>query len=250
MNKLLFVLSWTLICFLILPIFVIVYMSFSSDLYFTFDNTFSLRWYYDLVYDDKWLKSLKNSLIFGILSMIISLFVGVPAALWLHSTKQFRHFVVGLVLSPMIIPPMISAVSWFFFYTQIGLNNSFLEIIISHSILGIPFVVISVLASMTNYNKTYEKCARICGATHMQIFTKITLPVILPGILVGAILSFISSFDELIAVLFLSTYDTGTLPLLMWSSMRENISPVILAVTSLLVLFSFVSIVSVQILKK
>lgn len=250
MNKLLFLMSWTLICFLILPIFVIIYMSFSSDLYFTFDNKFSLRWYYDLLYDDDWFKSLKNSLIFGLLSMIASLFVGVPAAIWIHRIKQFRYFFIGLVLSPMIIPPMISAVSWFFFYNQIGLNNSFFEIVISHTILGIPFVVISVLASMSNYNKTYENCARICGANNIQIFTKITLPVILPGILVGAILSFISSFDELIAVLFLSNYDTRTLPLLMWSSMRENISPVILAVTSLLVLFSLVSMLSVQLLKK
>lgn len=250
MNKLLAIFSWCIIFFLIAPILIIIYMSFSTDFYFNFDNSFSLKWYLELFTDENWQKAFKNTLQFGVLSTVISLLVGVPAALWLHSYKKIQNLFIGVIITPMIIPPMISAVSWFFFYNQIGLSNSFLKILLSHAILGIPFVVISVMSSMANYNQYLEKSAMICGASSIQVFSKITLPIIYPGICAGAILSFISSFDDLIVALFLSNHETQTLPLLMWSSMRENISPVVLAVTTILVVFSLISMLAVQYLNQ
>lgn len=250
MNKLVAVFSWCIIIFLIAPIIVIIYMSFSTDYYFNFDNSFSFKWYLELFTDDNWQKALNNTLKFGVFSTIISLLIGVPAALWLTNYKKMQNLIMGFIIIPMIIPPMISAVSWFFFYNQIGLTNSFFKILVSHTILGIPFVVISVMASMANYNQYLEKSAKICGANSIQVFFKITLPIIYPGICVGAILSFISSFDDLIVALFLSNYSTQTLPLLMWSSMRENISPVVLAVTTILVVFSLVSMLAIQYLNQ
>ena len=243
--------SYCLLLFLIAPMLVIIYMSFSSDAYFLLDSSqFSLQWYKQLTSDSVWLKALKNSLQIGILSTTLSLMFAVPAAFWIHQNTSYRNLMLSLMISPMIIPPMIAAVSWFFYYNSIGFFNSMFNLILSNCIIGIPFVVISVLATLNNYTWNNEKSSLICGANKLQTFYYITLPAVYPGILIGGILSFIASFDELIVALFLSTYETRTIPLEMWSSMRENISPVVLAVTSLLMLFSLISMLLVEFLRK
>jgi len=237
--------------FLIIPILVIVYASFSSDAYFLLsDSNFSLRWYEEMITNDKWIFSFINSIKIGLYSTIISLIIGIPAAIWLKFTNKFYNFTIAVVISPMIIPPIISAVSWFIFYSNIEFYNNFVLLVISHAIIGLPFVILSVLTSFNNFDKKTVLAAFICGANLRQIFIKIILPVILPGIFVGSILCFMSSFDELIIALFLSDFSTRTIPLEMWSGLRENISPVVLAVTTILVLISFISMLLTYLLQK
>lgn len=251
MNKFLFLFSIAVFLFLIVPVLIIVYASFSSDMYFLInDSGLSLQWYKEIFYNKKWISSFVNSITIGLYSTLISLIIGIPAALWLMLTNKFYNLIIMLVISPMIIPPLISAVSWFFFFSNIHFYNSFYTLILSHSVIGIPFVVLSVLTSLANFDKKLILAALSCGANWIQIFIKIILPVIIPGIFVGSILSFMSSFDDLIIALFLSDYTTRTIPLEMWSGLRENISPAVLAVTTLLILISFVSMLISYILQK
>jgi putative spermidine/putrescine transport system permease protein len=234
------------ISFLILPILVIVIMSFSADQYYTMnDLSFSLEWYREFATDPKWLNSMWNSLLVGSMSMSLSLVVGIPAALWIHDNKKYQNILIGIILLPIIIPPLISAVSWYFALSFIGWNNNLINMIITHFMLGVPFVVICVLTALEKCKTEIEQMAFICGANKYQVFVNIQLPIILPGILAGALLAFMTSFDELIVSLFLSSYETRTIPLEMWSGLRENISPVILVVTTITTIFSLITMIMV-----
>jgi len=234
------------ISFLILPIVIIVVMSFSADQYYVIDDlSFSLDWYKEFAADPKWINSMWNSLILGSMSMALSLIIGIPASLWIHDNNKYQNILIGFVLLPVIIPPLISAVSWYFALSFIGWNNNLFNMIISHFLLGVPFVVICTLTALEKCKTEIEQMALICGANKYEVFTRIQLPIIFPGILAGALLAFMTSFDELIVSLFLSSYETRTVPLEMWSGLRENISPVILVVTTITTIFSLITMIVV-----
>lgn len=232
--------------FLILPMGVIILMSFSADQFYMLDDlSFSLQWYNEFFSDPKWMAALVNSLKVGVLSCILSLAVGLPAALWLHDNKKYQNTVIAIILLPIVVPPLISAVSWYFASSMVGLTDNFMNLVIGHFLLGVPFVVICILTSLEKCNTAVENMALICGATKYQVFISIQLPVVIPGLLAGALLAFMTSFDELIVSLFLSNHETRTIPLEMWSGLRENISPVILVVTTITTVFSLVTMVVV-----
>lgn len=233
--------------FLILPIAIIVLMSFSADQYYIInDLSFSLQWYKEFIADPKWLNAMWNSLLVGSMSISLSLSIGVPAALWIHDNKRYQNILIGVIILPIIIPPLISAVSWYFALSFIGWDNNLMNMVVGHFLLGVPFVVICTLTSLEKCKFEIEQMALICGANKYKVFTHIQLPIILPGILAGAMLAFMTSFDELIVSLFLSSYDTRTIPLEMWSGLRENISPVILVVTTITTIFSLITMIVVK----
>lgn len=243
MRKLIAIFFYSVILFLIIPMFIIVWMSFSDDQYYIIkDMRYSLRWYKELLNSSKWIVAISNSIQIGFISTAFALIIGIPGAIGLHKQFAGRNFLLSLVLLPVIIPPLISAVSWYFALSNIGWYNSKTNIILGHFLLGVPFVVISVLASLTHWSEQYYYAGKICGASPLQIFYYIQYPIILPGILIGGLLCFMNSFDELLVALFLSDYSTRTVPLEMWSGLRENISPTILAVTVLTMLVSLVVI--------
>jgi len=239
------------ISFLIVPMITIILMSFSADQYYIInDLSFSLVWYREFITDPKWLNSMWNSLLVGSMSMAFCLTIGIPAALWIHDNKRYQNILIGIILLPIIIPPLISAVSWYFALSFMGWNHNLINMIITHFMLGVPFVVICVLTSLEKCKTEIAQMALICGATKYQVFTNIQLPLILPGILAGALLAFMTSFDELIVSLFLSSHDTRTIPLEMWSGVRENISPTILAITVLTMLSSFIIMLVTHVIRR
>jgi len=251
--------SYGVFLFLMLPILILVPLSFNAGSFFTFTqemlsldpDAFSLRWYEAFFSDPKWMLAIKNSFIIAISSSFIAVILGTIASIGLNSDKMpFRSFMMILLISPMIIPLIILAAGMYFFYSYIGLSGSYTGLIIAHAILGVPFVVINVLSSLNAYDLNLSKASTSLGASKVYTFFNVMFPLIKPGIISGWLFAFITSFDEVIIIIFLAGPEQRTIPRQMFSGLREQISPTILAASSLLLLLSVVLLVSIQYLQK
>ncbi|MEO3429104.1 ABC transporter permease [Pelagibius sp. CAU 1746] len=245
--------------FLIVPILVIIPLSFNSVPFFTFTPEmlsfdpagYSLRWYKDFLNNPQWIHSLQNSFIIAIASTILSTVLGTLAALGLSRPyTPYKAVIMGALISPMIVPLIISATGMFFFYTNVGLAQTHLGIILAHTALGTPFVVITVTATLVGFDQSLIRAAQNLGASPPTVFFKVIMPLILPGVISGGLFAFITSFDEVVVVLFLADFDQRTIPLQMFSGLREQISPTILAVATILVTISILLLTSVELLRR
>ncbi|QBX34059.1 ABC transporter permease [Paracoccus liaowanqingii] len=278
--------------FLIAPIVVIIPLSFNAEPYFTFTDRmlefdpegYSTRWYSSLLtfgmqdpeatgwafWSDawanaNWVKAAKNSIIIGVCSTIVATGLGTLAALGLSRPEMpYRRAIMAILISPMIVPLIITATGMFFFYsnpcellTLVGLDpqcgrlaGSYLGVILAHATLGIPFVIITVTATLVGFDQSLNRAAASLGANPRTTFFKVTMPLILPGVVSGALFAFVTSFDEVVAVLFIAGPDQQTIPRQMWNGIREQISPAILAVATLLVIFSIALLTTVELLRR
>ena len=150
----------------------------------------------------------------------------------------------------MIVPLIITATGLFFFYSAIGLAHTYAGIILAHAMLGIPFVIITVTATLAGFDRSLTYAAASFGATPLTTFRRVILPLILPGVISGALFAFVTSFDEVVVVLFVASFDQKTIPLQMWNGIREQISPTILAVATILVLFSIILLTTIEFLRR
>lgn len=256
--------TFRLICglvffFLLAPILVMIPLSFNVQPYFTFTREmitfdpdgYSLRWYQELFASEQWMRSIRNSVIIGASSTVIATSLGSLAALGLsRSEMPFKGLIMGVLISPMIVPLIISAAGMFFFYSSIGLANTFPGVILAHAALGTPFVVITVTATLVGFDQSLTRSAANLGASPTTTFFRITVPLILPGVISGALFAFITSFDEIVVVLFLAGVEQRTIPREMWSGIREQISPTILAVATILVVVSVALLAVVELLRR
>lgn len=226
--------------FLMAPILAIVPLSFSSSTYLTYPLPgVSMRWYEDLFTSDKWMLSLKNSFIIGIASTVLSMVFGTLAALGLAQWKsRLKPLVMAVVLSPMVVPVVITAVGVYFFFAPLGLTGNYAGLILAHTALATPFVVITVSATLQSFDTNLSRAASSLGAPPLLTFRKVVLPLILPGVASGALFAFATSFDEVVMVLFLAGPEQRTLPREMFAGIRENISPTITAAAVILTIFS------------
>tara|TARA_A100000164_G_scaffold99981_1_gene87324 strand:- start:117 stop:968 length:852 start_codon:yes stop_codon:yes gene_type:complete len=245
--------------FLIMPILVIIPLSFNVEPYFTFTSgmlnfeseAYSFRWYNDFINNTQWTHSVKNSFIIAFASTILATTLGTLAALGLSKPYMpYRSVVLGILISPMIVPVIISAAGMYFFYSNIGLDQTFVGIILAHAALGTPFVVITVTATLVGFDDTLTRASANLGAGPTRTFLKITLPLILPGVISGALFAFITSFDEVVVVLFLAGFEQRTIPRQMWAGIREQISPTILAVATILVIISIALLTAMELLRR
>jgi putative spermidine/putrescine transport system permease protein len=247
--------------FLIAPLFVILPLSFNAEQYIHFSakmlaldpEGFSLRWYEDMIYGTKnpWGLATKNSLIIAFFATIGSTLLGTVAALGLSSRHMpYKAAFMALLISPMIVPLIISGTAIFFFMAKIGLAATHTGIIIAHIILGTPFVVITVTATLTGFDHSVTRAAASLGSNPVHTFRKITLPLIMPGVISGALFAFVTSFDEVIVVLFLAGLENTTIPIQMWVGLREQLSPTILAVATCLIVMSTLILVSAELLRR
>ncbi|MET1027744.1 MAG: ABC transporter permease [Dongiaceae bacterium] len=241
-----------ILLFLIAPILVIAPLSFSSEPYFTYPLPgLSLRWYQEFFTSERWQVAVMNSVIVAVSSTILSTFLGTLAALGLSRAKlPFRGLIMSLLISPMIVPIVITAVGMYFFYAQIGLANTYIGLILAHSALATPFVVITVTATLTGFDRSLTRAAASLGASGTRTFFKVTMPLILPGITSGALFAFVTSWDEVVVALFLASPEQRTLPRQMFSGIREQISPTITAAATLLICLSILLLVSVELLRR
>lgn len=245
--------------FLIAPIVVLIPLSFNAEPYFTFTHgmltlsadAFSLRWYQDIISNPQWIHSIKNSIIIAFFATISATFLGTLAA-WGLSRPQtpFRVPLMSILISPMIVPLIITAAGMFFFYSKIGLAQTYPGLIMAHTALGIPFVIITVTATLIGFDQDLIRASASLGANPVTTFRKVVLPLIMPGVISGALFALVTSFDEIVVVLFLSGFEQRTIPRQMWVGIREQISPTILAVATLLIAVAVTLLTAVELLRR
>lgn len=241
--------------FLIAPILAIMPLSFNSETFFSYPMPgFSTKWYVGeagFFTNPRWTDALKLSVIVAVATTMLATFLGTFAALGLsRSHIPGRATIMAVLISPMIVPVIISAIGLFFFYAYIGLNGSLLGIILAHTALATPFVVITVTATLMSFDRTLMRAGASCGAPPHTVFFKVVLPLILPGVISGALFAFVTSFDEVIVILFIGGPEQRTLPRQMFSGIREQISPTITAAASVLIVFSTILLVTVELLRR
>ena len=265
--------------FLIAPILIVMPLSFNAEPYFTFTDKmlafdpdgYSLRWYDrlltfgmaapDAVRDGSWwadtwensawIRAAKNSVIIGFFSTLLATVLGTIAALGLSRPEMpFRRAIMAVLISPMIVPIIITATGLFFFYSMTGLAGSYVGIVMAHATLGIPFVIITVTATLVGFDRSLTRAAASLGADPVTTFFKIVMPLILPGVISGALFAFVTSFDEVVVVLFVAAHDQQTIPRQMWNGIREQISPAILSVATILVIISILLLTTVELLRR
>ena len=251
--------AFLVLAFLMLPILIIVPLSFNAEPYFTFTEgmlhfdpeAYSTRWYAAIFADAKWTLAIKNSFIIGTLAASLATVLGTVAAVGLSSPAMpFRRLITAMLLSPMIVPLIIIAAGMFFFYTRFNLVGSYPGLIIAHAALGVPFVIITVTATLTGFDRSLYHAGLSMGARPVKVYWDIVLPLIRPGVISGALFAFVTSFDEVVLVLFLAGPEQRTIPRQMFSGLREQINPTILAVATLLIGLSVALLISLELLRR
>ncbi|NCX92825.1 MAG: ABC transporter permease, partial [Rhodobacteraceae bacterium] len=249
--------------FLITPIIILIPLSFNQEPYFSFTPgmlaldpaAFSTRWYWDILQNgmvdpeaitgwwsdlwnnSQWIRSVRNSFYIGIFATLVATVLGTIAAIGLSSSNMpWRRPIMALLISPMIVPLVITASGLTYFFSDIKLVKTYWGLILAHAVLGTPFVIITVTATLSGFDKSLTRASANMGAGPVRTFFKVQMPLILPGVISGALFAFITSFDEVVAVLQLADVRQRTIPRQMFSGIREQISPTILAVATILVI--------------
>jgi len=240
------------VIFLILPTLFIIPMSFNSSQMLEFPPTgFSLQWYFRIFSDAMWSKSITNSMLVALFTSILATTLGTLAAYALvRGDFPGKNLVSALLISPLIIPVVMVAIGMFSVYVRKGLTGNMLGLIFAHTSLSLPFVLVMVSTSLRTIDVNLELAARGLGANSWKTFLSITFPLALPGIAAGALFSFITSWDEVVAALFLTNARFRTLPVQMWSQLSERVDPTVAAVSTLLLIVTTSLSVGLLILNK
>lgn len=238
--------------FLIIPILVIVPLSFNSSSFLSYPlSGFSLRWYQTFFHSQEWLNALGNSLIIAPMATLLATVLGVLASMGLvRGEFRGKGIVMAIVISPMVAPVVIIAVGMFFFFAKLSLLNSYLGLVLAHALLGVPFVVITVVAVLKSYDTTLSRAAASLGASPLYTFRKVTLPLIAPGVFSGALFAFAASFDEVVVTLFLASPRQRTLPIQMFAGIRENLDPTIAAAATIMIGASLILLIIMELLRR
>ncbi len=245
--------------FLIAPIAVIIPLSFNAQDFFTFTPEmlsldpagYSLKHYEDFFTNPNWQQALWNSVAIAPAATILSVSFGTLAAIGLSQPHvPFRRAIMAILISPMIVPLIISAAGMYFFYSRVGLQGTYWGVVLAHAALGIPFVIITVTATLVGFDRSLTRASASLGADPVTTFFKVQMPLILPGVISGGLFAFITSFDEVVVVLFVGSAGQKTLPWQMFTGLREQISPTILAVATILVTLSILLLATIEILRR
>ena len=258
--------------FLIAPLVAIIPISFSRSPFMLFTEgmlawppdpeAWSFRWYRYMVgictdknlttpCSNRWMIGTVNSFFVGTISTLVATALGTLAALGLSRPHMpYKGLIMSILISPMIVPLIITAAGMFFFYAKINLVYTFTGIIMAHVALSTPFVVITVTATLVGFDTNMTRAAQSLGAKPIRTFFKVIMPLILPGVISGALFAFITSFDEVVIVMFMASLDQLTIPKQMWAGIRQEISPVILCMATCLVALSIFLLTTVELLRR
>jgi len=252
MTVIFYILCGFIFVFLVAPLVIVIPISFSSARYLQFPPTgFSLQWYRNFFGTDEWVRGAFNSLKIATCTSLFSIALGIPAALALTRYRfRMNQSIQSFLLSPMITPVIIVAIAVYFFFANLHLIGSMLPLVIAHTILALPIVLVTVSASLQSFDFNLERAAMSLGANRLKTFFLVTFPLIRPGVAAGALFAFITSFDEVVMAIFIATYRSITLPKHMWAAMRQEIDPTIAAVSSILVTGSMLIILLVGLIQQ
>ncbi|WP_169546426.1 ABC transporter permease [Sneathiella aquimaris] len=253
------VICWAIFLFLITPIIVVMPLSFNAENFFTFTPEmlnfdpagYSLKHYEDFFTNSDWQGAIKNSFAIAPVATLLSVSLGTLAAIGLSQPfVPFRRAIMAIMISPMIMPLIISAAGMYFFYSRVGLQGTYFGVVLAHAALGIPFVIITVTATLVGFDRSLTRAAANLGANPVTTFFRVQMPLILPGVVSGGLFAFITSFDEVVVVLFVGSAGQKTLPWQMFTGLREQISPTILAVATILVVLSVMMLTTLELLRR
>lgn len=243
-----------IICFafLIVPIAAMLPLSINDSQYLTYPlRGYTTRWFEEFFTSERWALSIRNSFFVGLTSAALATALGTLAALGLsRGYCPGSRAIMAVLLSPLIVPVVIYAVGLYFFFAPLGLTASYTGIILAHAALGAPFVVITVLASLTGFDWNLARAGASLGAGPVRVAFRVIFPMILPGMISGALFAFATSFEEVVVILFIAGPEQRTIPREMFSGLRENISPTIAAAAAVLVVFSVALLTAVELLRR
>jgi len=237
---------------LVVPVMAIIPISFTSDTMLSYPMPgMSLRWYHEFFHSVMWTLSMENSFIIAGATTVLATALGTLAALGLTLTNlPCKGLITGVMIMPMVVPIVITAVGIYFFFAQIGLANTYAGMILAHTALATPFVVITVTATLQGFNRNQVRAGASLGASPAAVFFKITLPQILPGVISGALFAFVTSFDEVVVALFIAGPEQYTLPRQMFAGIREKYNPTIAAVAAMMIVISVFLLVTIELLRR
>jgi ABC-type spermidine/putrescine transport system permease subunit II len=237
--------------FLILPVIVIFPLSFSSSQYLEFPpHGWSLRWYRNYLDREDWVSATFLSLKVAVGTTTLATMLGTLTAFGLtRCAFKGKTVFLAIVLSPIVMPVIVVAVAIYFFYARLGLLGNIGGLVLAHTLLATPFVVLTVMTSLQGFDRNLERAGMSLGAHPLYTFRRITLPMIRPGVFSGALFAFVTSFDELVIALFVTSPTAVTLPRRMWEGVRLEVDPTIAAVSAILIAFALVCLGLFQLLQ-
>ena len=238
------VVAWMTVCFLVVPILVVVPVSFTSHRYLSWPGEhWSLRHYEVLVGKGGWLNSIGDSMIVATSTAILALVLGTLFAIghWRLNSPVTRNLRL-LMLLPMIVPPIVHAVAFYQAWAVLGLLDTYPGLILVHTMKALPFVVLSVMASLVNLDPRLEQASRSLGATSRQTLFFVLLPQIRPGLLAGSIFAFITSWDEIIVAIFITSREVYTLPKRIWDGIFDNVDPAIASLGTIMIVLTAIGL--------
>ncbi|MBS0246456.1 MAG: ABC transporter permease [Proteobacteria bacterium] len=248
----LWVITILVLTYLIAPLLVIVPLSFSSSAFLNYPiPSFSLRWYEDFFSSPDWRLAIWNSLLVGSISALLATSLGTLAALGLNRANfPFKRVVTAFFISPLVVPVIILAVGTYFFFAPLRLTGTYTGIILAHTTLAIPFVIITVGATLSSFDENLVRAAFSLGAHPVRVFFKVILPLVLPGVVSGAVIAFATSLDEVVMILFLGGPEQNTIPRQMFNGIKYYLSPTITAVATVLIVVSILILGLVGLLRR
>ena len=248
----LYVLCFFVMCFLVIPSFIVIPMSFSASQYLEFPpKEWSLRWYDHYIHHADWMRATVTSFKVAILNIFVATPIGVMAAYGLYAAKfRFSKYIYLLLISPMIIPVVLIGIGIFYAYAKLKLVNTITGLVLAHAILALPLVLIVVTSALHSFDQNLEIAARSLGASRLRAFFSVTLPQIRFSVITAALLSFLTSFDEVIVALFISGGKNGTVTRRMFTALRDQIDPTIASISTIMIIISCLLVFIIQVLGK
>lgn len=244
----LYLLCCAALIFLVVPCLLVIPMSFSADSFLNFPpHRLSLRWYHSFLDSDDWRRGAWVSIEVALATVVLATSTGTAAAYAIRSLGgRFAATIKMIFMLPMIVPVILIAVGVFFVYARLHLNNTIVGLVMAHTLLAIPYVVITVASGLDTYDLTQEMVARSLGATRIEAFFQVTFPQISAAVYASLLFSFMTSFDETVIALFVSGGDTSTLTKLMFENIRDQQDPTIAAISTVLISISTIALILVQ----
>ena len=238
--------------YLLLPVVFIALLSFGSSQWLQFPPPgWTLRWYHDVFADPRWLSAFWMSLRVATAVTVLSLILGLLASFALVRGRFWgRDVINALFISPMIVPVVVLAVAIYIVFLRIGISGTLVAFVAGHLVLALPFSIICISISLRSFDVATEKAAIICGAAPLTAIRRVTLPSIKRGILAGGIFSFLISWDEVVMSIFLASPQTKTLPVMIWMTLRQDLTPAVAAISTLLICITVIVMAAVALTQR
>lgn len=250
-RVLLWVVSALVALWLIAPTLVVIPLSFTGKASFVFPpKSWSFRWYESFFSSPEWTQALVNSLTIGLLVAVFATVLGLLAALGLRSllSKKAAGALRLGMLVPMVVPGIVIAIGTYAVFLQFGLLGTVTGFVLAHTVLALPFTVISITAGFASFDDRLELAALSLGANRFVTFLKVTLPNIVPGLVSGALFAFVTSFDEVVLSLFIRSPYLNTLPVLMYSSVTRDTDPTLAAAATIILILTTTLVIGALVL--